>query len=92
MRFEDLPPFKSLSCEQWAYLALLTLPFLVLIVVLDTARKKKKKKRAGVSQTNETEVEVRPMSEKEEARLDEEILHRTRQYLRRCRRSHRRHH
>jgi hypothetical protein len=92
MTYQDLPPFTSLNGEQWVYIALSTLGFLVLIVVLGVERKKKKTKRVGVSQASETEEEVRPMSEKEEARLDEQILQRSRQYLRSCRRGRRRHH
>jgi hypothetical protein len=84
MYTRDVPLITtSLSGDDWVYLGLLTSAFLFLIVAPASERKKIKKKRAGVFQTSEIEEELRPMREREVARLNEEILQRSRRYLRR---------
>ena len=74
------PSLTSLTGEQWAIIGVLTLGIMALIMVLAVDRKKKKKKQAAIDQ----------MSEIEEGKLDQEIVRRSRSYLRDCRRSGRR--
>jgi hypothetical protein len=85
-----LPPATQLTGEDIVLIviAILTLMFLLLFLTIDRA--KKKKKRVAAHRAIE-EIEIAsPMSEREEARLDVEILKRSREYLRECRRSRRR--
>jgi hypothetical protein len=85
-----LPPASQLTGEDIVLIVIAILTLVILFLFLTIDRAKKKKKRVAADRASEESEIASPMSEREEARLDVEILKRSREYLRECRHSRRR--